>query len=373
MNKIKKITLFITLLVSLLINIVCIMPYAGDYIDRIKNHISPSLYFNEETPDKEVINRVIEASMIMDNSHFSVSQPKRGLVYDVHQFIAPTSSTDRMNNYSKSFLYAGLSEWAYNKKDTKVLEYLEREMAEFSNSGKLNYNLEEVDQVPIGVCFINLYRMTNNKDYLDCASAIYNWLLSRRVKDTNTIYYRKDSPNQFIDALGMYVPFLVEYSKLTGDTLAHSIAYDNMLEFYKYGVDKETGIPSHGYNLNTHIKVGSSNWGRGIGWYLLAASYLPEFIEVKIDKQLSLISKTQFPQTSKHFDSSVALLFEIYMQSRGLHSRSIDFVKPYVLQSGFVTECSGDTYDFNNHSYIFSSAEMTNGFFLMLASQLKAQ
>ena len=167
----------------------------------------------------------------------------------------------------------------------------------------------------------------------------------------------------------MYVPFLVEYSKLTGDTLANSIAYDNMKEFYKYGVDKETGIPSHGYNLKTHIKVGSSNWGRGIGWYILAASYLPEFTDEKIDENLPLISKTQFPQTSRNFDSSTALLFEIYMQNRGFHSRNIDFVKPYILQTGFVTECSGDTYDFNNHSYIFGSAEMTNGLLLMLASQ----
>lgn len=369
MSKTWKVTLFAALIVSLFINIVFIMPYTGDYIDRFKSHINPPLYFNEESPDMEIINKVIEASMKMDGLHFSVSQPKRGLVYDVNQFIAPTPSADRTNNYSTSFLYAGLSEWAYKKKDTKVLEYLERKMAEFSKNGQLNYKIEEVDQVPIGLCYINLYRITNNKDYLNCATDIYSWILSRREKNTNIIYYRKDSPNQFIDALGMYVPFLVEYSKLTGDTLAYYIAYDNMLEFYKYGVDKETGIPSHGYNLKTHIKVGSSNWGRGIGWYVLAASYLPEFSDVNIDKNLNLISKTQFPQTSGHFDSSTALLFEIYMQSRGVHSSSIDFVKPYILQSGFVTECSGDTYDFNNHSFMFGSAEMTNGFFLMLVSQ----
>ena len=124
------------------------------------------------------------------------------------------------------------------------------------------------------------------------------------------------------------------------------------------------------YNLKTHIKVGSSNWGRGIGWYVLAATYLPEFTDEKIDNNLLLISKTQFPQTSRQFDSSTALLFELYTQDRGFNTRSIDFIKPYILQSGFVTECSGDTYDFNNHSYIFGSAEMTNGFFLMLASKL---
>ena len=365
----RKITLFATLILSITINVICIMPYAGDYFSRLKNYIYPPLYFDEQTLDSEVVNLVIDASMKMDGSHFNISQPKRGLAHDIKQFISFESSTERTNNFSKSFLYAGLSEWAYKKKDTKVLEYLERQVADFSDVGKLNYMLEEVDQVPIGLCYINLYKITKNKDYLDCANSIYNWLLTRREKDTNIIYYKKDNPNQYVDGLGMYVPFLVEYSKLTGDTFAHSIAYENMLEFYKYGVDKETGIPSHGYNLKTGIKVGSLNWGRGIGWYLLAASYLPDFTEVNMKQKLHLISNTQFPQTSRNFDSSVALLFEIYMQSQGLHSKSIDFIKPYILQSGFVTECSGDTYNFNNYSNNFSSAELTNGFFLMLVAQ----
>lgn len=370
MNKVWKFTIITCLIGSLSINLVCIIPYLGDYYDRVKININPPLFYNEESPDIEVINKVVEASMKMDGSHFSVSQPKRGLVYDVNQFFKQTSSAERINNYSISFLHAGLSEWAFKKEDTKVLEYFERKVAEFITNGKLNYEIEEVDQVPIGICFVNLYRMTDNKVYLNCAKAIYNWLINRRETDRNIIYYRKDSPNQFIDALGMYVPFLVEYSKLTDDTLAYNIAHDNMLAFFEYGVDKETGIPSHGYNLKTCIKVGSSNWGRGIGWYVLAASYLPEFSDVNLDKNLSLISQTQFPQTSRQFDSSTALLFEIYLQSRGFNSRSINFIKPYILQSGYVTECSGDTYDFNNHSYMFGSAEMTNGFFLMLASNI---
>ena len=42
--------------------------------------------------------------MEMDGSQFSVSQPKRGLVYDINQFITPTPSVERTNNYSTSFL-----------------------------------------------------------------------------------------------------------------------------------------------------------------------------------------------------------------------------------------------------------------------------
>jgi hypothetical protein len=345
------------------------MPYVGDYVDRIRNHFNPPLYFNQKTPDFKVINRVLKASIEMDGTYYNTSQPKRGLVYDVNQFLDLTPLSRRTNDLSVAMLYAGLSEWAYKKNDIRVLEYLVSKMEIFINDERLNYTLDEVDQVPIGICFINLYRITKNKKYLHCSKAIYTWLLSRREKGNNLIYYRKNSPNQFVDALGLYIPFLVEYSELTGDTLAHSIAEDNFMQFYKYGVDKETGIPCHGYNIETHIKVGSANWGRGIGWYVLAASFLPEFSDPHLDKVLHLISKTQFPESSHNYDSSTALLFEIYMQSRGFHPKSIEFIKPHILESGFVTGCSGDTYDFNNHSYYFGSAEMTNGFFLMLASQ----
>lgn len=141
-----------------------------------------------------------------------------------------------------------------------------------------------------------------------------------------------------------------------------------MKEYYRYGVDKDTGFPAHGYSKSTHIKLGSINWGRGIGWYVIAAAYLPEFKDKKLDKYLQEIGYSQFPMTSGTFDSSVALMFELYLQRRGIHPASIDFIKPHITKSGLVANCSGDTYDFNNHSRIFSPAELTNGLFLILIS-----
>lgn len=358
------------LLLSIGFNVLCIMPYAGSYIERIKEHFSPTKYFAEQSSDKDVIAAVVNKSMEMDGTAFSCEQPKRGLVYDIGMFLHPSNKVERYNDCALSFLYWGLSEYAMTYKDKKVIDLLEQKVQAFTESGKLTYQLKEVDQVPIGNCFLNLYKSTKKEAYLSHASQIYEWLLKKREPESNIIFYRKNCPNQFVDGLGMIIPFLVNYSKVTGDSLAYQIALDNMKEYYRYGVDKETGFPAHGYSKSTHIKLGSINWGRGIGWYVIAAAYLPEFKDKELDKHLPAIGYSQFPLSSGTFDSSAALMYELYLQSRGIHSASINFIKPYITIEGLVANCSGDTYDFNNHSRIFSPAELTNGLFLILLSNI---
>lgn len=368
----KKLTIkylpIIVLTISLSLNVFCVLPYVGSYIYRIKEYFVPTKYFAKNVPDSIVISRVLEASITMDGIEFSCEQPKRGLVYDIHEFISPSKSTNLFNNYSKAFLYAGLSEYAVSYKDTAIISYLQSKLDSYVKDNKLVYHLQEVDQVPIGIAYLNLYKLTSEDKYLLVSNHIYKWLLTKKEKESNIIYYRFGSSNQFVDGLGMFVPFLVEYSKVTNDSTAYVIAKDNMVEYYKYGVDKETGIPSHGYNKYTHLKVGSANWGRGIGWYVLALAYMPEIDSSKLDNVLPTLSATQFPETSSAFDSSTALMFQLYLQSKGSRPYSIDFIKPYITQDGKVMRCSGDTYDFNNHSHIFGPAELANGLFLMLVS-----
>ena len=193
---------------------------------------------------------------------------------------------------------------------------------------------------------------------------VINWRNERGI-----IMYVNNNETQLIDAVGMYVPFFMEYYKETGDTLAYMTVDYNMRQLYEKSVDKESGIPVHGYNTVTGIKVGSSNWGRGIGWYLLAAAFCPQINDPVLDQSLSVMEYTQFPGSNKHFDSSVALMFEIYKQSKDKQRElSLDFIKPHILTNGFVGECSGDTVGLNRYSRTFGESELCNGLLLMLVS-----
>lgn len=364
----KKILVYSILLISISFNFLCFLPYSNFYIDRLKERIWPTQYYKSDCNDKVVIHSVLQRSMKMDGTAFNTEQPKRGLPYDLGMLLNPPPTASRFNDSSISFLYWGLSEYAVKSGNSEVICFLENKIRTFTNTKGLTYPLKEVDQVPIGNCFLNLYLATKKDKYLSYATGVYTWLKNKREPGTNIIYYRSSCPNQFVDGLGMFVPFLAKYHNATGDTLAYRMALDNIDEFHRFGVDKETGLPTHGYNKTNHIKLGSANWGRGIGWYVLAAAYLPHFFDSVLDKNLPAIGNSQFPLTSGAFDSSVALMFEIYMQKRGIHPHSLNFIKPYITTDGLVTNCSGDTYDFNNHSRTFTPAELTNGLFLLLAA-----
>ena len=193
-----------------------------------------------------------------------------------------------------AYLYAGLSYYALNCNDKEVIDFLLLKSNEFSSNGKLEYELTEVDQVPIGIMYINLYKISRNKEFLDVARSVFDYLNEKRINGSNLISYRAESANQFSDGVGMICPFLMEYFHATQDSTALMMANHNLNEFKKWGCDIATGIPTHGYNKETHIKVGSANWGRGIGWYLLAAAYMPHLDDPLLDKSIELLNYSQF-------------------------------------------------------------------------------
>ena len=110
-----------------------------------------------------------------------------------------------------AYLYAGLSYYALNCNDKEVIDFLLLKSNEFSSNGKLEYELTEVDQVPIGIMYINLYKISRNKEFLDVARSVFDYLNEKRINGSNLISYRAESANQFSDGVGMICPFLMEY------------------------------------------------------------------------------------------------------------------------------------------------------------------
>lgn len=272
-------------------------------------------------------------------------------------------------------MYAGLSYYALsNKSESKeIINYLNKVSSQYENNfhDSLNYKIENIIQVPYGIMHLNLYKLTKQKKHLRISTSIYKQLLQLRMEGKNEIPYLPNSDFRYIDGLGMFVPFLMEYYELTGDTLAKKIAKENIRIMNKYCVDKETGIPHHGYNPNNFLKLGSANWGRGIGWYLLALSYCNDMVDDKIEQSIAMMDYTQFPgQPYSAFDTSTALMFEIFKQSRN-DSRAVNLsiFKSHTTVSGMIDECSGDTYSYNQYSKTFSKSEICNGLFLILVSK----
>lgn len=362
------------IILSVLFNVICVLPYKDYFISRLEKIIYPQDYIllTEMIPDSSYKELVLNKSMQMDGSNYSTRE-YHGLPQDIKDLYYRNKSHNETldNPFNIGYLYAGLSYYALysQKSEKKIVDYLINVSEKFENSthNSLRYRIDNIVQIPYGLMYINLYKITKQRKYLNISSSIYKQLLSMRIGSSNEIPYISNSDYRFVDGIGMFVPFLVEYYNLTRDTLAK----DNISIIQKYCVDKTTGVPTHGYNPNTHLKLGSSNWGRGIGWYLLALSYFRDMADKKIENTIAKLDYSQFPgQPYGDFDTSTALMFEIFKQSRSSKRKAnISVLKSHTTESGMIADCSGDTDSYNRYSHTFCKSELCNGLFLILISK----
>lgn len=376
--KIRKQIVHIILFLSVLFNIICVLPYKDYFISRLEKIIYPQdyIFLTEMIPDSSYKELVLNKSMQMDGSNYSTRE-YHGLPQDIKDLYYRNKSHNETldNPFNMGYLYAGLSYYALysQKSQKKIVDYLINVSERFENSthDSLKYRIDNIVQIPYGLMYINLYKITKHRKYLNISSSIYKQLLLLRLDGSNEIPYISNSDYRYVDGLGMFVPFLVEYYNLTGDTLSKKIAKDNIGIIQKYCVDETTGVPSHGYNPNTHLKLGSSNWGRGIGWYLLALSYYRDMTDKQIENTIASLDYSQFPgQPYGDFDTSTALMFEIFKQSRySKRKANISVLKSHTTESGMIADCSGDTDSYNRYSHTFCKSELCNGLFLILISK----
>lgn len=368
-NKKQKVLLAIAI-ASVLLNIMAVLPYVKPCYVKVERKIFPPEHFSINTSDKVVLNKVCEATLQLKGVKMSMNENK-GLPADIIAFFQKKRGTSVKNNFFTSYSMVGLSYYALKKNDSTTMDMLRDKAISFLDikEKKLNYPIKKIDQAPIGILLLNLYRWYNNDVYLESAKSLFKTIIDMREQD-GTIMYTSGIEYNYVDAVGMYVPFLMEYFKETADSLALETVNFNMTSYYENGVNHATGIPFHGYNIKNGMHLGSANWGRGIGWYLLAAAYCPQINDPALNNTLSKIDYTQFPGCNDHFDSSTALMFEIYKQSKDQSRKlSLDFIKPHILTNGFVDDCSGDTYGLNSYSHTFGESELCNGFLLMLVSK----
>lgn len=361
-KRISYIIVLVVLSCSLFFNVLLLSPFIKWYIE-----LDRTPYYDINASDEEVIESVIHASLKLDCSQMK-KQEFHGVVEDVFNMFELNGGSDCFNNYYEAYNYVGLSQYAVKSHNKELLTSL-REKADgwIGQDGQLNYELVKIDQCPIGIFYLNLYSTFDDVRYLKVAGQIYDFLLSKRMDD-GLIPYNNTEIN-LSDALGMIVPFLMEYHYHTGDSLSRVIAQRNIEIYRKYATDYYTHLPFHGYDISTKSKLGSCNWGRGIGWYLLAIAYCDEMNDDVLWNSVQALPYTQFPMSSNTFDSSTALLFEIYKQKMD-KSRQLDlqFIKPHIRKNGIVADCSGDTYGLNEYSKSFGNSELCNGLFLMLVS-----
>lgn len=352
---------------SIIINILFVIPLIWQRLLKQKPK-----YINKDISDENLL-RLIASSSLANKRQLMVFYEPTGTIRDYLQIFHPRGK-EIVNNFQYSYLLFGLASYAlaYDRQD--ILQSVINKVNNSLNSKKeLSYPLIRLDQVPFGMTLILLQENTE-QDYSRAIDQIYDFLSERYSKDGSLLYLR-GTKFQHVDSLGMYVPFLSLYSKFYKDSKSIEMIQKGFDEYDKYGVDYNTGIPAHGYNLDSKIKIGSTNWGRGLGWYLLGLSFVDGRNIHKINEILPNLPLEQFPGQISEFDSSTAIMTKIYMFKKQLYENgmefSLDFIKPFISIDGHVENCSGDTYTYNRYAVNFGPSELCDGLLLYLGSLLK--
>lgn len=379
----KKKILYIGLISSLAF-LLCItlLVLATDTIPYVYSRLGreSASRVKDRITEEQVVDEALD--MALSDRVVMVWEEPGGFTKTVINWLRGGDKVSKLYHYPKAFLFYGLSAYFIENKDMQGLEKLEKAFGHYVDSqGNPVFRLDKVDQIPFGLTALKLYEQSAKAHYLVFADLLYEYLTQQVDDRYGVILYRSDAPCQYVDVIGMTVPFLVAYYKVTKNDEALSLA-KKQLDFYMtYGVDKETYIPAHGVDLATKVKTGSINWGRGIGWYLLGLVALNEVTGGTYDTARSGIMEslgklknkeglwTQFPGSSTHYDASSTLMFLAGLRDSASYDRQELMALIPIGEDGRVRSTSGDTYDFNRYSSSFGDSELSQGLLLLLLSE----
>ena len=202
-------------------------------------------------------------------------------------------------------------------------------------------------------------------------------------KEQGTIHYRPWVKNiRFVDTLGMVLPFL------------HACGWNDLAlrQLEEYDRALFNGIfPAHAYNVEKELPMGVFDWGRGIGWYILA---LIETADMEgQDQRIMKLAEALLPHQKSdggfgcfvfnpqsRMESSGTVLIGLLFLSAyrisgnmiflGAAQKAEKALMNVTRRNGAIDYCQGDTYGIGYYSQIFSVMPFAQGLALMLSKQL---
>ncbi len=130
--------------------------------------------------------------------------------------------------------------------------------------------LSKVDDALTGYAILQLIE-TGHTDLMPCADRIAEFIMHAPEDDAGSIIYGSGGRNKWIyaDGTGQTSLFLIEYGIKTRNESCIKKGMLQISNFLEYGMDDASGLPYHGYDIESGISMGIIGWGRAVGWLLL--------------------------------------------------------------------------------------------------------
>lgn len=383
MNKKKRLQVILVLSITFNVLVVWYDVFPTIWPKVQKRYFPDTTLSSIEVSESEAERKVYRAakSMLFSREPITIWHEPRGFTDAILKLRSITTSDEfQLDNYPRAFLLKGLFDYAVAEKKQDFYKF-QGYFDEYMLSA--NYKIRRIDQVPVALVALELFQITGSSRYYDFSKKVFEYVESL-MDEEGILSYRKGQTILYYDAIGLTVPFLVKYAQLV-DGRGLEIARQQIQFYVDYGLSTEGYIPSHAIDKKTKIPIGSSNWGRGIGWYLLGlSSYHKETGE--FEKEYRGLLNTlknlkneqglwgQFPGSKDKFDASSSLMF-IYSELQNdpdsySQSELMMLMKNFISVEGEILETSGDTYSANYYSSTFGKSELSQGLFLSISSQL---
>ena len=145
-----------------------------------------------------------------------------------------------------------------------------------------------LDDALSGLALIELHQITKDEKYKQAADTVAQYLFQHETDECGSLLYRPAQKNGYIfaDMIGLVCPFLCKYGVTYDSNAAINLAVTQITNFIAYGMDEKTGLPYHGYELESGMKYGVIGWGRAVGWLnilqQLLVQVLLQWVQVKL-------------------------------------------------------------------------------------------
>lgn len=288
-RKIVVMILFILLIFSLSINFVFYKADIEFYV-KAKHYMNKELIINTKSYSyTDIHNEVLEGTLkfIRDGKREEFPSTMMLFTERFRQAYTPKTEYPRFFWAEPAWALVAVLEDPLIKGNRDLI----KELSQIFDETTIDNEFINVDQSVSSIAALRLYELTKDQKYMLYANRMYSWLKSL---DTEYGILYNNNPNvSIVDCLGMVVPFLMEYSKYCDSTEAKKLAMKTMECYIDKGVDSDTGFPAFSYRLKEpHIKMGMSNWGRGISYYTIGLnSIIQEDINDSVKIRITMFNK----------------------------------------------------------------------------------
>jgi unsaturated rhamnogalacturonyl hydrolase len=194
-------------------------------------------------------------------------------------------------DYSAGLVLLAIERVGEQRHDQKMLSYVKGNIDRFvqPDGAIIGYKPDEfnLDQIAEGRLLFPLSKSSDDARYMRAVSILHDQLTKQPRTAEGGFWHKQIYPQQmWLDGLYMAEPFYAEYAQRSHDTSAFDDVAKQFLLLARHTRDPATGLMYHGYDAARAQKWADAStglsknfWGRGMGWYLVAAvdvlDYLP--------------------------------------------------------------------------------------------------